>query len=176
MWEYNYNYNDELYNYGVPGMKWGQRRAAKRAAKIDKRLSKLKGIEKDLKKKYDADNAKAREKYSGKKLKAVLAKNKTNYDLTVVNTREAIARYKAKKDPSYKNTPAYAKARKDFGKRWGQQVLLGERGQKKLHNLRNQGVSNKQAYGRVIGGIVASTVALSVLKGAASAVVKNKLG
>lgn len=26
MWTYNYNYSNELYHYGVPGMKWGVRR------------------------------------------------------------------------------------------------------------------------------------------------------
>lgn len=32
MWQYNYN---ELYHYGVPGMKWGQKRAIKKQEKAD---------------------------------------------------------------------------------------------------------------------------------------------
>ena len=39
MWTYNYNtYSEELYHYGVLGMKWGQHKAARRYARQLNRL------------------------------------------------------------------------------------------------------------------------------------------
>ena len=41
MRQYNYNYgSNELYHYGVPGMKWGQRRRMRLERRVEKRYSK----------------------------------------------------------------------------------------------------------------------------------------
>lgn len=140
---------DELYHYGVPGMKWGHRRAQKRIQRADRRIRKIEKTRAQNKLEYEEMKAESRDIYSGKKKAKKLAKSlagdKAFYDTSETTNKYLIARQKAKKDKAYKNSAEYKQARTAYGKQHTQQVLFGTAGHHRIETLKNMGVSEKKA-------------------------------
>lgn len=140
---------DELYHYGVPGMKWGHRRAQKRIQRADRRIRKIEKTRAQNKLEYEEMKAESRDMYSGKKKAKKLAKSlagdKALYDTSETTNKYLIARQKAKKDKAYKNSAEYKQARTAYGKQQTQQVLFGTAGHQRIETLKNLGVSEKKA-------------------------------
>lgn len=170
-----YETNNTLYHYGVPGMKWGQRRAQKRAARADRRLSKAIAARQHRKKQYIMADKKARSKYGNnpksEPLNKALAKNKAKYTNDKIYHDYNVARKKAKKDPNYKNSKEYITAKKTYNKRLTNNLLYGAKDVQKVDELKYRGYTDKQAKTRVIVASAATALAYA----AADYVIKNKL-
>ena len=165
--------NNELYHYGVKGMKWGVRRAKKRAERADRNIRRIENLRTKNKVDYDEMNTSARERYSSpkkaKKLRLALATNKALFDQTETVNAYSIARQKAKKDKNYKNSTEYIKAKNAYGKYYTEAMMYGTGGAARVAGLKATGKSDKQAKGQVIAeqllvgvGAAAVSVAFSL--------------
>lgn len=158
---------NELYHYGVKGMKWGVRRAKKRAERADRNIRRLENLRTNNKIDYREMDRSAREKYSNpkkaKKLNMALATNKARYDRSEMINQYAIANQKAKKDKNYKNSTEYIRAKNAYSKAYTTELLYGSEGSIRINALKSTGKSDKQAKGQVFAEQVLLGVGIGAL-------------
>lgn len=160
-------YPNELYHYGVKGMKWGQRKAQVRSGNADRRIGQTETTRSANKMLLDARNKAAEATYYGgrakvkdtrinryldkrdaKNLATAKARNEVRYDLSELSNKYTIARQKAKKDKNYKQTSEYKSARNDLGKSYLERTVFGSDGYVRIHTDMKKGMSRKKAVGK----------------------------
>lgn len=156
----------ELYHHGVKGMKWGVRRQKIRTAKADRNIGRTTTNRTASKMMLDAKNKSAEVKYYGGRTKVrdnfinrtldkadarmltrAKARNQVDYDISELHDKYSIARQKAKKDSSYKQTTDYKDAQKAYGKACVERMLLGDERYISIHTNMNTGMSRTKATG-----------------------------
>lgn len=151
--------NNELYHHGVKGMRWGvrkaERKATRRDIKINRSINTIEKVKQRNQKTYDTAVKGAERRFGNNPKKAMVLKNKkarlkAYKEIGDAKTNFDIARRKAKLDPTYKQSASYKKAKQTYAKQAMERFLYGEEGQIQLHTLRNKGLNERQARGKVL--------------------------
>ena len=154
MWEYNQISNsDELYHYGVLGMKWGVRRARKNGASY---VYKSHG-----QKKYE------------KKIDQIKSSNKKNKKEKLAKAKTKLSIYKQRD----KNRQSYA-SKTNLGKAVVKQILMGPIGSGSYSRYRSSGNNRVMAFlkSNVISSLLSSPVTAPLSRHREMKTAKKQLG
>lgn len=154
MWEYNQISNsDELYHYGVLGMKWGVRRARKNGASY---VYKSHG-----QKKYE------------KKIDQIKSSNKKNKKEKLAKAKTKLSIYKQRD----KNRQSYA-SKTNLGKAVVKQILMGPIGSGSYSRYRSSGNNRVMAFlkSNIISSLLTSPVTVPLSRHREMKTAKKQLG
>lgn len=154
MWEYNQISNsDEIYHYGVLGMKWGVRRARKNGASY---VYKSHG-----QKKYE------------KKIDQIKSSNKKNKKEKLAKAKTKLSIYKQRD----KNRQSYA-SKTNLGKAVVKQILMGPIGSGSYSRYRSSGNNRVMAFlkSNVISSLLSSPVTVPLSRHREMKTAKKQLG
>ena len=154
MWEYNQISNsDELYHYGVLGMKWGVSRARKNGASY---VYKSHG-----QKKYE------------KKIDQIKSSNKKNKKEKLAKAKTKLSIYKQRD----KNRQSYA-SKTNLGKAVVKQILMGPIGSGSYSRYRSSGNNRVMAFlkSNVISSLLSSPITVPLSRHRGMKTAKKQLG
>ena len=154
MWEYNQiSKSDELYHYGVIGMKWGVKRARKNGASY---VYKSHG-----QKKYE------------KKIDQIKSSNKKNKKEKLAKAKTKLSIYKQRD----KNRQSYA-SKTNLGKAVVKQILMGPIGSGSYSRYRSSGNNRVMAFlkSNVISSLLSSPVTVPLSRHREMKTAKKQLG
>lgn len=149
MWEYNYNYSDELYHYGVKGMKWGHRKAQRFETKA--------GRARESAKEWQEIGRHKASKYEAKGNTKKADKIKMKYDLKAAQDRADAKSYerraKAKTaEAKFQQNQAKAGAARSRGAKLATNILAGPFANRTYNSVIAAGGTKTGA--RVVTGLV----------------------
>ena len=152
-------------------------RERKRNERIDKKITKTEDLRKVNKNIINERNNQYKKLYRGtsneeKRVKKATAYNNADLKYTEVVNKYRLEKLKAKKDPAYKNSSSYQKARKEYGKQITDSILYGRDGKERMYADQSMGYTEKQARRREKGrqaAIAAIATGITIAVVAASA-------
>lgn len=168
---------NDLTHHGILGQKWGIRRfqyengsltaaGKKRYYKAESKINKIEAKREKKRKRFEKDKARVSKIFGKDTLMTKYINKKLAYgfDETEIKNKFAIAKQKAKQDPSYKNTDEYKRLKSARTEQFIENITLGPAAHMTVASLEKDSHMNKAAaIGVVFVGNVAFNAASLVI-------------